>query len=380
MLWQRNKHEENILKKQLLNNNNHSMHSKILVIVEENKSIDYYKCKLHKYNVRFCNIDNINTGANTLSLQSTDICIFCCKKKLKSFYKLLKYIKSLASKKIKTPSVIFIGKKQDINYINHAYKNGADLYLTQPNNDNILLASIDHLIQLKNHTSAEMDDKESFLAMVTHDLKTPVNASIMAFNLLMSQKMDECEKQEIMSQILSSVKYSKLIIDNILSRSKIENGKLEIVKRPIKFNELVKDCIKQVEFLSKDKNQNIILHNINQTEITTMADDMEMSRVILNLMSNAVEYAPFNSKINIEIHQDKYETHFAITNTGLGIMLENPNDIFDKYISYAKKHKKVGTGLGLYVAKKIILAHNGKIKVDSIPNNYTTFKFSIPNE
>ncbi len=377
MLWQNNKNEENKIPPQLLNNN-HLKLSKILVIVEDEKYIPYYKCTLHRFNLRFCNIDHINTGANTLSLQSTDVCIFCCKKKLKSFYKLLKYIKSLEEKQVHTPSVIFIGKKQDINYINHAYKNGADLYLTKPFNNNVLIAEIQHLINIKSNYVENMKNKESFLAMVTHDLKTPVNASIMAFNLLMNNKVGESDKEEIMSQIFSSVKYSKLMIDNILTRSKIENGKLEIVKRPLCIKKLVENCIKQIEFLSKDKKQNIFLHCL-QPEINVMADEMEMSRVILNLMSNAVEYAPFGTNIDIELYQNAKETHFSITNTGPGINLPNPNEVFDKYISYAKKHKKVGTGLGLYVAKETILAHGGCINVKSIANSYTTFEFSLPN-
>ena len=104
-----------------------------------------------------------------------------------------------------------------------------------------------------------------------------------------------------------------------------------------------------------------------------------MSRVILNLMSNAVEYAPFGSTIDIELYQSAAETNFAITNSGPGITLKNPNDVFDKYITYAKKHKKVGTGLGLYVAKETILAHGGSINVKSSAENLTTFQFCIPN-
>ncbi len=378
MLWQTNKNEENNFEQQLLNNNPFKL-SKILVIVEEDRHIPYYKCILHKFNVRFCNINHINTGANTLSLQSSDVCILCCDKKLKSFYKLLKYIKNLESQKVQVPSVIFIAKKHDVNYIEHAYKHGADLYMTKPFNKNILIAEIHHLIEQKADYRNNKELQESFLAMVTHDLKTPVNASILAFNLLMNNEVsEEADRQEIMSQIFSSVKYSKLMIDNILTRSKIENGKQEIVKKEICLKKLVEECIKRIEFLSGDKKQQMRLF-CSKPLIIVMADEMEMSRVILNLMSNAVEYAPFGSTIDIELYQDALETHFAITNSGPGITLKNPNDVFDKYITYAKKHKKVGTGLGLYVAKETILAHGGSINVKSSAENLTTFQFCIPN-
>ena len=168
------------------------------------------------------------------------------------------------------------------------------------------------------------------------------------------------------------------MIDNILTRAKIENGKLEIVKRPLCFKKLVNNCIRQVEFLSNDKQQMINLH-CDIPEIQVMADEMELSRVILNLMSNAIEYAPAGTIIDINLNQNASVTSFAITNTGPGITLKNPNDVFDKYISYAKKHKKVGTGLGLFVAKETILAHGGSINVTSSANNFTTFQFSIPN-
>lgn len=378
MLWQTNKNEENNVQQQLFNNNPLKL-SKILVIVEDDRQISYYKCILHSFNVRFCNINNINTGANTLSLQSAEVCILCCDKKLKSFYKLLKYIKALESQKVQIPLVIFIAKKHDVAHIEHAYKHGADLYLTKPFNRNILIAEIHHLIERKADYQNSMEMKESFLAMVTHDLKTPVNASILAFNLLMNNEIsEESDRQEIMSQIFSSVKYSKLMIDNILTRAKIENGKLEIVKRPLSFKKLVNNCIRQVEFLSNDKHQMINLH-CDIPEIQVMADEMELSRVILNLMSNAIEYAPAGTIIDINLNQNASVTSFAITNTGPGINLKNPNDVFDKYISYAKKHKKVGTGLGLFVAKETILAHGGSINVTSSANNFTTFQFSIPN-
>ena len=111
---------------------------------------------------------------------------------------------------------------------------------------------------------------------------------------------------------------------------------------------------------------------------SAMIDYLEIKRVVHNLLMNAIEYSPKNSKIMIELSENKKFFIFSIKNKNKGIPIENPDDIFNKFVSYANKHKKVGSGLGLYIAKRIVDAHNGSINIDTRQKDYVRFVFTLP--
>ncbi len=109
-------------------------------------------------------------------------------------------------------------------------------------------------------------------------------------------------------------------------------------------------------------------------------DFVEIKRVVNNLIANASEYSPLGGRIVLRLFETKNEICLSVQDFGKGMNLTEQKDIFSHYISYAKKYKKVGSGLGLYITKKIIDAHNGKIKVDSKPNHGTTITILLPKE
>lgn len=107
-------------------------------------------------------------------------------------------------------------------------------------------------------------------------------------------------------------------------------------------------------------------------------DFYEMKRVLHNLLTNSMEYAPRNSVIEIDISENKKYVVFSVKNENNGLVIENPQDLFDKFVSRAKKNKKISSGLGLYIAKKTVEAHNGSINVDVKDPKYVRFVFTLP--
>ena len=97
-----------------------------------------------------------------------------------------------------------------------------------------------------------------------------------------------------------------------------------------------------------------------------------------NLLINAIEYSPKNTIINIELSENKKYHIVSIKNRSKGIPIENPEEIFNRFVSYANKHRKAGSGLGLHIAKRIIDAHNGKIHIDTKNKDYVRFVFTLP--
>ena len=105
---------------------------------------------------------------------------------------------------------------------------------------------------------------------------------------------------------------------------------------------------------------------------------MELKRVIINFLSNAINYANPSTVIWVQIHQHNDSLELRISNSSLYIAEETMQKLFSKYATHSEKFNKVGIGLGLYLSKQIIEAHNGTIIAESLPNQTTTFGFVIP--
>lgn len=239
-----------------------------------------------------------------------------------------------------------------------------------------------YIIVLRDVTKErEMEkQKETFIATLTHDLKTPVRAEIRAMELLLDNKFGEIshEQRELISEILRSSNYMFSMIDSLLTKYKYENGEISLKKEPINLNELIKTCCNELKIIADEKNQ-IISTLFEEAPIIAEVDPSEYKRVISNITINAIKSSPHNSTITIKTSLDK--DNFAkiqIIDTGVGISEEKLPYIFDKYVSYNDKFRAVGTGLGLYISKKIAELHGGKIEVQSKEGDGTTFTLYTP--
>lgn len=221
---------------------------------------------------------------------------------------------------------------------------------------------------------------DTFIAMFTHDLKTPINSGIFALEMLLKNSADNLNdfQKEVLNDILSASKYMKRLTENALCKFKAESGKLVMNKELCSFNNLVQQCIYETKYLLNEKNQKLNFQC--KDEINAKVDVVEMTRVINNLISNASKYSSKNSKINISLKKSCQNVCFEIQDFGCGIEIDKLDKAFEKYMRLANNQKSSGTGLGLYITKLIIDAHNGKIKINSKPQKGTKIKFSIPIE
>lgn len=275
--------------------------------------------------------------------------------------------------------IIFISALSDPENKVKGFNLGSCAYIEKPFNVSVVRSQIYNTLKTKRLQKALSDRKETFLAMVTHDLKTPVNAEICALELLLDSKGPEIEgfQGEIIRDVLGAAKYMKTLVDNILHKYKFDNGNMILKKQLFSLKMLTVECIEETKYLFEDKNQQLIF-NCSLMNSEAMIDCIEIKRVIHNLLINAIEYGRKNTPITIELLSTDENFVFSIKNSGIGIPFENPNDIFEKYVTYAEIDKKAGNGLGLYISKKIIDAHDGTISVKSKTNEYTKMTFTIP--
>lgn len=237
----------------------------------------------------------------------------------------------------------------------------------------VILKDIDIEKELENR-------KETFVATLTHDLKTPTVAQIKFLDLLLNDTFGKLnnEQKDMLCQIQSSCKYMYDLIFTILDTYMFENGQIKIKEDYFNIVELANGTIKELLSLSIEKNQNVNLINNLNTEII-YADKAQIKRVIVNLLSNAITYGFKETVVNIVLSETDSEIKCSIENIAYPIKQELLDDIFLKFKTAGNaKFQKTQNGLGLYLAKQIISAHNGSITVSCNNDGVCAFEFTIP--
>lgn len=221
--------------------------------------------------------------------------------------------------------------------------------------------------------------KETFIATLTHDLKTPIRAEIRSLEMLLQDKFGAITdtQREIIQETLNSSQFMFKMVDTLLTGYKYDNGKIQLHKENININELLKTSINEIMPLIEEKKQTLNL-NINDEQMFISADAMEIKRLISNLLSNANNYTQEGGNIDVVTLCNKDKVQVSIQDNGRGITQEQKKTLFEKYTSHSKKFRQVGTGLGLYISKHIAEAHGGKIYVESQDGLGSTFTFEIP--
>lgn len=224
------------------------------------------------------------------------------------------------------------------------------------------------------------DRKNSFIATLTHDLKTPTIAQIRALDLFLNEAFGAIsEEQKLMlEQIKHSCQYMYDLIFTILDTYTYDNGLTKI--NPVKFNmqDLINETIRGLSNLLSERNQKLRI-NVDLVSSNIVADKLQLKRVIINLFSNAITHGFKNSEIEVFVGENDENMKFEIKNKSEYIAEGQMKEIFEKY-----KHKensksmKTSTGLGLYLSKQIIDAHNGRMYAHSDEDQNCVFGFEIP--
>ena len=218
--------------------------------------------------------------------------------------------------------------------------------------------------------------KEDFVATLTHDLKVPIIAETNMLELLLNGTFGEIpEKQKTaLNNMQSSNRELLDLVQTVLETYKV--GKMTLYKENIMLKPFIEEIISEMKPLAKKSDNTIEF--ILERDIRVFADKFQLTRVIKNLIQNAISYGSPKTPIEIAIGEIPKFVTIKIKDHGAGISKTDIDRIFNKYYSAAKKFRKIGTGLGLYLAFQIIKAHGGELTVDSREGEYTEFCTKIP--
>ena len=222
--------------------------------------------------------------------------------------------------------------------------------------------------------------RDTFVATLTHDLKTPTRAQLNVAEILLSGSLGPLtqEQYEMIYQLKNSNVYMYSMISTILEAYKSENVNLKLEPESFDFFELVNDTCQELASLAETREQKLILKsNLKDKEVTV--DKLQIKRAITNLVSNAILHGFEKSEVIIQLSDKKSKVLFEVKNNSRYLDEERRAEIFEKYKSakYSKSNK-ASTGLGLYLSRDIIRKHHGDIYVNSWKNDVCVFGFVIP--
>lgn len=224
----------------------------------------------------------------------------------------------------------------------------------------------------------ELDEiRKDFLDRATHELKTPLTSIYAASQLLYEEYKEGLGKNEfeLVEIVKNGSEKLKNLVLNLLDHSRLESGKYKLRKQKQDLVKLFKECVYNVSYLIKQKFQ--ILSINMPSELSLHFDKSGLEQVITNLLSNAIKYTPPSGEIHVNLSKDldDQSIEFSVKDTGIGLTKTELENIFKKFKTFERskefqsKNSIEGTGLGLYISKKIVESHGGRIWAESEGRN-----------
>jgi signal transduction histidine kinase len=294
----------------------------------------------------------------------------------------------------KIPVIFLTAQKKDPESIAKGLALGADQYLTKPIDTEELLVRTKMLVSLK-RAEAELERmRADFMAMLVHDLRSPL---IGIKNVL--ELLQECDKASPLGQdyfdLIGSAQISSNrlleLVSDLLDVSKYEAGNIAFDKASVPVTRIIDPILKQMEVQFRQKNVTLKTTYSNALP-NVFADAQKTEQVVMNFLSNALKFTksggtivvtaePTTEKIHTELEDlTRRFVRVNITDSGVGIAPEEVSLLFKRYkqASSARTTKQKGTGLGLVICKLIVEAQGGTVGVHSELGKGSTFNFTLP--
>ena len=221
--------------------------------------------------------------------------------------------------------------------------------------------------------------RESFISNLTHDLRTPLVSQAQSLGFI-SEKFKEIGLQneyELAESLAKNNEHLLKMVNLILESYSFDSSKLKLKREQVDLYEIIEDCHEKLRPLLSEKKIDFI-NNIYKGGTKIEADLFQLTRVFINLLSNAIENTNEGNYIKVGVKFEDKNVYITIEDNGNGIAPEDLKVIFDRYYSGKSLERKLGSGFGLSVCQNLISMHGGEITVESELNKFTRFTIRLP--
>jgi len=223
---------------------------------------------------------------------------------------------------------------------------------------------------------ALQQQKDDFISIASHELKTPVTTLKASLQMLerMKTSFNPAMFPKLVDRSSRSINKITSLVDDLLNVSRMSQGEVPLQKNYFNAVALLEGCCSHVRDAGTHR-----LVVTGDKSLTVHADEHRIDQVVVNLVNNAAKYAPVNSDIYLDVTYENSFTKITVRDTGPGIPQEKLPFLFDRYFRADESGSQVsGLGLGLYISADIVRRHGGEIGVESTVGEGSSFWFTLP--
>jgi len=233
----------------------------------------------------------------------------------------------------------------------------------------------------QNKRLEELDNiKDDFISMASHQLRTPLTSVKGYLSMVLEGDAGTINRMQsqMLKQAFASSQRMVFLITDLLNVSRLKTGKFVIDAAPARLDEIVAQELEQLHETAQAKN--ITFTYDRPTEFPElMLDEVKIRQVIMNFVDNAIYYTPDGGRVQVELTEKPHTVELSVTDNGIGVPKSEQHHLFTKFYraANARKARPDGTGLGLFMAQKVILAQGGSVIFSSVENKGSTFGFTF---
>lgn len=223
--------------------------------------------------------------------------------------------------------------------------------------------------------------KDEFISMASHQLRTPLTTIKGYLSMILEGDVGKVKAQEkdMIQQAFDSAQNMVDLIADLLNVSRLQSGKFVLENKPTDLAEMIDKEIKKLSEQATARKLKLTYDKPASIPILSL-DEVKMRQVVMNFIDNAIYYTPAGGTIVVALSATKDTVSYTVTDSGMGVPKEMQHHLFSKFYraDNARKMRPDGTGLGLFMAKKVIVAQGGAIIFKSVEGQGSTFGFSFP--
>ncbi len=240
--------------------------------------------------------------------------------------------------------------------------------------DNLILI----LISDESEAARVHEVRRDFVANISHELKTPIGALSLLSEAVLSAKDDPGSVSKFATRMQHEAKRLTDLVQEIINLSRLQDSDPLQVAQELEVTDLIRAAVDQCETIADAKN--IELNMTTEDEAVVLGDREQIIMAFHNLIENAINYSPENTKVSVTTKVDNGIVEIAVTDQGIGIPESELERIFERFyrVDPARSRETGGTGLGLSIVKHVATKHGGEVNVWSSPNVGSTFAMRLP--
>ncbi len=237
-------------------------------------------------------------------------------------------------------------------------------------------------LRSSNRKLLEMDaTKDEFVSMASHQLRTPLTSVKGYISMVLDGDAGDITgpQRQLLEEAFTSSERMVHLIGDFLNVSRLQNGKFMIDPHECDLAKVTEQEVESVQQIAQAHNLKVVYKAPKRFPILYI-DEGKIRQVIMNFMDNAIYYSPDTTQIHVSLAVEDGEAVLRVSDQGMGVPKEAQKKLFGKFFraENARKQRPDGTGIGLYLAKKVIDGHNGKPLFESTPGKGSTFGFRLP--